>query len=515
MWWVKLSVCVGSFLLYGVQSVYYTHMLQLNSYRPERYRRWVGENRPTVPFARKYFPALLLIAAAFLAETDIGLSAASAVIAVSAWFYRPKKAKKPLVVTARVKRLFVAELLVGLLPAAIGWWLPTWILCLLYVIPVTMTWATVSFSAMLTEPIERSIARGYTEDARRILASCPDLTVIGITGSYGKTSTKTFLHALLSTKYNVLMTPASYNTPMGVVRTVREQLRMPCEIFLVEMGAKNPGDIAELCELVHPRYGVLTSIGEQHLETFGSLDNIIHTKFELVQALPSDGQAFLNGDNEHILSYRNEVSVPSVLYGTAAGCDYTATDIAVGLNGCSFTVTVPSGESMRFTTHLLGRHNIQNLTGCIAVAHTMGIPLKDLSYAVRQLKPVPHRLELLPNGIIDDAYNSNPAGFRSALEVLADFPVQRVLVTPGMVELGERQEALNRELGAFAASRCDVAVLVGQKQAPPLKEGLLSAGFAEDRLYVADDFQAAMAYVRSLPSEPRIVLLENDLPDNF
>ena len=133
------------------------------------------------------------------------------------------------------------------------------------------------------------------------------------------------------------------------------------------------------------------------------------------------------------------------------------------------------------------------------------------------LKPVEHRLQLLPNGYIDDAYNSNPAGFRSALDTLAAFDAQRVLVTPGMVELGARQDALNRELGEYAATRCDWAVLVGEKQAPPLKEGLLAGGFPEERLYIAATIQEALAFVGGLPTngQTRIVLLENDLPDNF
>ncbi|MBS1327495.1 MAG: UDP-N-acetylmuramoyl-tripeptide--D-alanyl-D-alanine ligase, partial [Oscillospiraceae bacterium] len=312
---------------------------------------------------------------------------------------------------------------------------------------------------------------------------------------------------------NVLMTPESYNTTMGVVRTIRERLRPSHQVFIAEMGAKNPGDIREICDLVHPRYGILTSIGEQHLETFKTIDNIIATKFELADAIQADGCVFLNTDNDYIRAH--PVGVPHVAYGTAPDADYRASDIVVDAGGCAFTVTAPDGESQRFTTKLLGGHNIQNLTGCIALAHRLGIPLSKLVYPIRMLRPVEHRLQLLPNGFIDDAYNSNPAGFRSALDVLAGFDAQRVLVTPGMVELGERQEALNRELGEYAAARCDYAVLVGEKQAPPLKEGLLRGGFPEERIYVAATLQDGLAHLNALPAAPRIVLLENDLPDNF
>ena len=194
-------------------------------------------------------------------------------------------------------------------------------------------------------------------------------------------------------------------------------------------------------------------------------------------------------------------------------------DLCVDENGSRFTVTAPDGTRQTFSTRLLGRANVQNICGAIAVSHYLGISLAALAPAVRQLESVPHRLQLIRQAgltVIDDAYNSNPAGFRAALAVLRNFPGQRILVTPGMVELGERQESINRELGAAAAGCCDYAVLVGQRQAPPLKDGLLSAGFAPDRIYVADSLADGMAFVRSLPTaESRTILLENDLPDNF
>ena len=350
----------------------------------------------------------------------------------------------------------------------------------------------------------------------KILNSMDNLTVIGITGSYGKTSTKNFLASLLAARYNVLMTPESYNTTMGVVRTVREKLLPVHDVLIVEMGARRPGDIAEICELVRPKYGIITAIGEQHLETFKTVENIIGAKFELADYIPDDGLIFLNGDDEYIKNKKTGKPVVTYSVRAGSGCDYTAFDISVSREGSRFTVAAPGGERCVFTTKLLGAHNIQNITGCIAVAHRLGIPLSELVLPIRRLKPVEHRLQLLPNGYIDDSYNSNPAGFRAALDVLSQFDGQRVLVTPGMVELGERQYRLNRELGAYAASRCDYAVLVGEKQAPPLREGLLEAGFQEERLFIAPDLHKAIEIVNSLPNEgQRTVLLENDLPDNY
>jgi len=153
---------------------------------------------------------------------------------------------------------------------------------------------------LLNSPLERAISNWYISDAKRILREMPHLIVIGITGSYGKTSTKYFLAKLLSYKYNTLMTPGSFNTPMGVVKTVREQLRPIHDVFVCEMGAKHVGDIKELCDLVNPRYGILTAIGPQHLDTQGTMENIEKTKFELPYALPDDGTAFLSYDYDRI-----------------------------------------------------------------------------------------------------------------------------------------------------------------------------------------------------------------------
>lgn len=502
----------------AVVSLYFVHMLQLNAYRPERYLRWINENRAVMVQKLGWMLLAFVAVAAFLLRpTDWRVrGACAALLAAHFVLSLPKKAKKPLVYTARVKRLLATVALLAILVGA-GVYLTGMVrlsvgMLFLWVV---LTPFAVLLASLINQPIETMIANRYIRDARRRLDGAQGLICIGVTGSYGKTSVKNFLHDLLSVKYNVLMTPESYNTTMGVVRTVRERLLPTHQIFIAEMGAKAPGDIREICELVRPRYGIITSIGEQHLETFKTVENIVRTKFELADAIPPDGAVFLNVDNPYIRE--KGVSAPKVTYGTdpAAGADYLAGEITVDGAGSAFTVQAPGGESARFTTRLLGAHNIQNIVGCIALAHTLGVPLSELVLPVRRLKPVAHRLQLLPNGFIDDAYNSNPAGFRAALDVLRGFEGQRVLVTPGMVELGERQEELNRELGSYAAGCCDVAVLVGEKQAPPLREGLREAGFPEDRLYVAKDLADALAYVNGLPAGKRTVLLENDLPDNF
>ena len=346
----------------------------------------------------------------------------------------------------------------------------------------------------------------------------PNLTIIGVTGSYGKNSVKYFLSKLLATQFSVLHTPGNYNTTLGVVRTIREQMKPFHEIFICEMGAREVGDIKEICDLVHPRYGIITSIGPQHLQSFHSIENVIHTKFELADAVPADGKVFLNYDNDHIRSHKTDR--PVVSYGTGKNsADYTAYDISVSKEGSAFKMKDGNGQEFVFHTKLVGNHNVQNIAGAIAVANTLGIPMEKLLYPVKQLESVPHRLQLMKQGnrtILDDAYNSNKSGFKAALDTLAMFEDLRILVTPGMVELGESEYEENKEVGVYAHDKCDYAILVGKRRTKPIQNGLLEAGFPKQKMILVDSLEEAFQQVNAIPGErQKVVLIENDLPDNY
>ena len=397
-------------------------------------------------------------------------------------------------------------------------------------------------------PIEKGVNNHYINDAKRILASNPDLTIIGVTGSYGKTSVKFFLQTLLQQKYSVLVTPESYNTPMGVVITIRKFMKPSHEIFVCEMGARYVGEIKEICDIVHPQHGMITSIGPQHLDTFGSIENIQKTKFELADDLPQGGMLFLNGDNEYIRDYLEKKDAASggnqvkgdaqvtdqnligarttggygnvtFYYSEGSGEGYCASDIKVSNLGTEFTVTAPDGETERYQMKLIGAHNVINVMGAIAVANRFGIALSDLRIPVRRLRPVQHRMEMKENGnvtIIDDAFNSNPIGSKAAVETLALFDGMRILITPGMVELGEDEAEYNRKFGTYAADCCDWILLVGAKHTEPIREGILSKGFPEKRVLVFDKVEDAIAYAYKIKGqEHKYILLENDLPDNY
>ena len=497
------------------------HFFQLNSYRFDTHTKWMREN------LRKYLThniisVLMLIVVFIPMNPMVKAIALEILFIISLPSEKPKKAKKPLVYTARVKRMLATTLLVVLavlVPTTIKGissaheTYPLFAMVLIYALSPCI----ILLSNLINKPLELSINQYYTNDAKKMLRACPDLKIIGITGSYGKTSVKYYLTTLLRSKYNVLMTPESYNTPMGVVKTIRGSLKATDEIFVCEMGAKWVGDIKELCDIVHPHHGIITSIGPQHLESFKTLDAIKGTKFELADALPEGGMLFLNGDDENIDSYKGDRK--HISYSLDNG-DYSAFDIAVSERGTTFKVKAPDGETQEFSTKLIGRHNVLNIVGAIAVSHKMGIALKDLRSAVRKLEGVPHRLQLSDKGnmtIIDDAYNSNPSGTKAALEALSLFDGYKILVTPGMVELGSRQDELNREFGQNAADVCDYVVLVGEKQAVPIKAGLLDKNYDESKIYVASNINDALTHVYALNSQgkKKIVLLENDLPDNY
>ena len=285
------------------------------------------------------------------------------------------------------------------------------------------------------------------------------------------------------------------------------------------MGARRVNDIKEICDLVHPDHGIITSVGPQHLETFHSMENIQKTKFELADAIPEGGFLFLNGDNEYIQQKATEYKNKTFYYSEKSGEGYCAKDISVSRFGTEFTVVTPAGESERFQMKLIGAHNVINVVGAIAVANSMGIALKDLKIPVRRIQPVEHRMQMKEHGlvtIIDDAYNSNPIGSKAAVETLAMFDGIRILVTPGMVELGDKEREFNYKFGTYAADCCDYILLVGRKHTEPIREGVLSKGFPEEKCLVYDKLEDAMAYAYAIKGEGhRYILLENDLPDNY
>lgn len=520
--------------------LYLMHMFQQNSYKPREYREWMGVHTNVGRLLGKCLYAIISLPLVLVGSTGC-MIAACVMNGMTILVNKPHKAKKPLVYTKRVRRmlltmgiLYLLAVAVVLLPGLIAGLgnhvvviqnagiLPLHPLmrnvCMVLLAMFILQPFLILLVNLINHPIEKGIDQYYINDAARLLREMPNLKVIGVTGSYGKTSVKYFLNTLLSAQYNVLYTPGNFNTTLGVVRTIRENMKPFHEIFICEMGAREVGDIKEICDLVHPDYGIITSIGPQHLQSFHTIENIISTKFELADAVPETGKVFLNYDNSYIKEHKIEKSVVS--YGTTEEkVAFRAYDIEVSARGSSFKMRDENGVVHDFHTKLVGSHNVQNIAGAIAVAHTLGIPMEKLIYPVKQLESVPHRLQLIRQGdriILDDAYNSNKNGFEAALDTLSMFKELRILMTPGMVELGEKQYDENKEVGVYAADKCDYAVLVGKEQTKPIQDGLLEAGFPQGKMILVDSLQEAFQMVNAIPNEKqKVILIENDLPDNY
>ncbi len=548
---ILIYLPIVCFAILGLR--YHTHMLQLSSYQFQGYFRHLKTDKARMIAHFAFILLFVITMSGELINTGIQILALVALLGVYVGLlisYVPKQAKKKFVVTDRVKRLFVTyvilSFLILVLPYIIfgafrrsqldlsseaglaGAFISMMITVIMMVLYIGLLPLLPALANLINKPIENRISRWYIDDAVRMIKEHGDLRIIGITGSFGKTSVKYYLTTLLSESFSVLMTPESYNTPMGIVRTIREHLKPTHEIFVCEMGARHLHDIKEITDIVHPDDGIVTSIGYQHLETFHSLENIISTKYELLDAVDEKEKAegrqegkhlkFVNGDNEII---RANMKYPdAITYGLSDGNDYQAKDVQVSGAGTSFTVTAPNGESAEFSTRLVGRHNVENIVGAIAAANSLGVPMKKLVMAVRRLVSVPHRLELTKHGnvsILDDAYNSNPNGAKVALETLSLFEGSvKILVTPGMVELGEKEAEYNEEFGKQAAAVCDYIILVGQKNSADIERGALTAGFDKEKIFTKSSFKEASELMYEIDAgKEKVILLENDLPDNY
>nr|WP_122011902.1 UDP-N-acetylmuramoyl-tripeptide--D-alanyl-D-alanine ligase [Maliibacterium massiliense] len=507
-----------------LEAIRCVHMLQLESYKLAGYRAWV------MAHTKSWLPALLVMAAVGVAASLLAsVSALASVLAVCAGaviavvrfvIYQRAPKKKPLVYTQRVQRLLSCYSVLALVQCALILALVPWFLVGLLLLPAAIAPFEVLLAAAVMQPAERGVQRRLFNEAKTKLARMQNTVKIGITGSYGKTSAKFALGTILSERFKTVVTPQSYNTPMGVTRVIREQLDDSCEVFVSEMGARFVGDIAEMCDLVGPRYGLITSVGPQHLETFGSQENVNKTKYELIDALPEDGVGFFPHDGDICDALYEKTQKPKVRFGFDETCDIAAEDIQVTCEGSAFTlVDRRAGGRVACSTKLLGRHNIQNILGACAVARALGMSMEEIARGVAKIAPVEHRLQLLPpnNGItvIDDAFNANPVGTRMAMEVLAQFPGRRIVITPGMVELGAREAELNEAFGAQMAKAADIAILIGKKRSEPIARGLQSAGFDAANLHVVGSLDEASALLATLSRVGDVVLFENDLPDQY
>lgn len=512
------------------------HLLQQNLYNENnRYLKWVFNNISM--FINIEIIGIVLMLFGYFVFYDVETySLATLILVILLYSFlafnlqrklNNEQLKKPLVVTKRIKRLIVTISIIYIIPIILliinnGNYKTCWLFLLIMGIMIYLNNFIVFIANIINLPIEKFVYMYYKSKAKNKLRSMSNLKVIGITGSYGKTSSKNILADILNIKYNTLPTPKNLNTPNGLMITINNYMDKFTDIFIAEMGAYVRGEIKDLCNFVRPKYGILTRIGTAHLETFGSRKNIQKAKFELIESLPHDGVGVLNMDDEMQVNYNLKNKVKIVWIGIDNSlADIRAVDIKSSNKGTSFNV-IFKGDKKKypFETKLLGVHNVYNILSAIALGIEFGIEIDDLQKAVHSVKAVEHRLELKKLGnfyMIDDAYNSNPVGASGALDVLGMMDGIKVVVTPGMIELGSLENELNEEFGEKIAMVADYVVLIGKEKTKPIMRGLKNKNYNEDNIIVYNDVREAYNFINGLTNSksPVYALFENDLPDTY
>jgi len=381
-------------------------------------------------------------------------------------------------------------------------------------------------SFFILEPFVRALGAVFIFQARRTRNTFPHLKVIGISGSFGKTSIKEILATLARHQCKTLKSPENVNTLLGIARVMLRKLEKTHEVFIAEIGAYRRGDTRAVAKLIQPRIGVLVGINEQHLERFGSMENIIATESELFETLPKGGLAVVYRDDPYCAKVKAHIPegvrvIDFSIHDKEAG-RFRIEYLAIDERGIRFDLS-ENDTKYHFESKLLGAHNVVNVLAALLAAHYgLGIALPELGEALKAVQAPPHRLELLRqtvNGgdiiILDDSYNINPSGARAALEVLALFRERRkIVLTHGLVELGEFEEKIHKEFGILLSRSADLVIAAGPK-VPLIEKSLREQGFPSDRFIVAKDINEAVARWKLLAQPGDVVLIQTDLPDSY
>ncbi len=515
---------VVTFLAFaGRRLLTYLHIYQQEEYDSARFLRWLIAGRS---FDTRASYLLFIIGSVrfwiVLADWLTACLGMATFLGLAFIEKDPRNAsKKKLVMTGRAKRIFWSASVILVISAfALAWArlpLLVWI-AMVQFIPV----ALVAGNLLMT-PYERKVQKRFWSEAHAKLQSLKP-TIVGITGSYGKTSTKHLLGHILEMQAPTLITPGSVNTPMGIARIVRERLGSHHRFFVCEMGAYGPGSIERLCRLAPPDAGVITAIGMAHYERFKSLDTVARTKFELAEAVAAKGGTVILAEQvmafETAKTFRDGHMQKTIVTGKAADCALRLVSSAQTDAGIQAEV-IWNGTSYVLSAPIYGEHHISNMAVAFAAACTLGVSPQDAILALRSAPQISHRLELKngPGGarMIDDAYNSNPVGFASGLQLLNALNRnggRRVLVTPGMVELGPAHDEEHRKIGELAANQVDVLLAVVPQRIHSLTSAYARAN-PNGIVLPCPDFATAQNWMNTNLHQDDVVLIENDLPDLF
>lgn len=523
----RVVAVVVTACLFALASVKMLGAMQQSGYKNGVFMRWL-RRKDNLQFNRLAVSALCLALASAVFSLCFSFLGVKWGLLISAlpfltlcivYLYADKKyaLKVPVKFTGRARRLLAVYLLVV---ACVGYGIVA-LLGFLSELNGSDLYASVAYvpyAAMpLLLPLLLCLSNGITgifENARNKkfvkragqVLNEKEIIRVGVVGSYGKTSVKNILATVLAEKYAVAATPESYNTPMGIAKTVFSPEFAGKQILIAEMGARKKGDIAELCALVKPDYAVFTGVCEQHIETFGSLENVFAEKSEILKC---GAKKVVCG--ESLVAFGVAESENVVLCKGAR-------DVKLSLTGTEFVLSV-GGAEIKVKTSLLGGSAAEDIALSATLAFEMGLTVEEIERGLEKVQPVPHRLQLIENGgmyILDDGYNCNPRGAKEALAVLGAHGGRKCVVTPGIVECGILQEKVNGELGEeLAKADLDKVILVGQTLIGSVKNGYLSAGGDGEKLVAVKTLDEAKEALSGWTQAGDAVLFLNDLPDVY
>ncbi|MEO6729439.1 MAG: UDP-N-acetylmuramoyl-tripeptide--D-alanyl-D-alanine ligase [Candidatus Dojkabacteria bacterium] len=347
------------------------------------------------------------------------------------------------------------------------------------------------------------------------------LKTIGITGSFGKTTMKETLSTILSEKFNVVATPENINTPLGLARVILNNLNEDTEVFVVEMGEYVKGDVDALCQITPPDMSVITGINEAHLERYGTMENAIETKFEIVENTPDGGLVVLNGmDKLTVDNYERFSKNKKVEWYNDKNLKFKILNSKLDTEKLTRRLEIQTpGGILNAQTSIIAEYIGGNVIASMIVGTELGMSEAQIKLGVTQLKPAPHRLEVRRTGditIIDDTYNGNSDGIKAGIALLSQFKDNRkVYVTPGLVETGEMKEEIHIEIGKQLAKVADVVILTENSATPFIAEGLKNNGFNKDNIVWYKTSKETYSKLRDNLKAGDVVLMQNDWSDNY
>ena len=532
----KLATCIVTACLLYTATFKSLGVLQQAGYDNKGFLGWLKRkenlyfNRLLIWSVLSLFAGALVAVSVSLVGKEVPLVAYVSVCFLFSFFFciagKKRALKVPVKLTKRLERLALSYILVtavavylllsllGILENLIGNEVYSLFCLTPFSFLPTLTPAFLMLGNATLSPFEKANTARLVRKAKGTLNKCRAIR-IGVVGSYGKTSVKNILAGILSQKYTVIATPESYNTPVGIAKTVNSLSVQDAEIFIAEMGARRVGDIAELCELVEPDYAIFTGVCRQHMQTFQTEEKILKAKCEIIKGVKT--RVVCGAELEAKVH-----TCPSLTDEDRSKCVYLdkkkIQDIELLATSTRFRLRLGE-ESIDVQTSLLGLASVENLSLAILLAIELGMTGEEILLGLKNVQPIPHRLQLIEsNGVyvLDDGYNCSEVSAKEAIDALCRFDGRRFVVTPGIVEGGELEETINANLGELLASaQLDRIMLVGERLTAFIKAGYLRAGGELEKIGVYCSLETVKQVLAVELQTGDAVLFLNDLPDLY